>query len=77
MKQKLEREGKGYDLEGIDDKRFKTEFELICVAIDEKQANDPSSQKSEEQLKTMKLEEERKIYGRLWVWEGYYNENNN
>jgi len=25
----------------------------------------------------MKEEEERKIYGRFWVWEGYYNEVNN
>jgi len=28
-------------------------------------------------LKELKMDEERKLYGRFWIWEGYYNEQNN
>jgi hypothetical protein len=53
-----------------------TEYELKCAAIDKKQREDPSSQKSDEQLIAMKEEEARLIYGRYWIWEGYFNEKN-
>lgn len=32
--------------------------------------------KSDEQLKAMREDIEREIYGRYWMWEGYYNEKN-
>lgn len=76
LRQKLEREGKGFSLEGNEDPRFMTEYELKCVAIDTRQREDPSWQKSEEQLIAMKADEERLIYGRQWIWEGYFNEKN-
>jgi len=42
LRQKLEREGKGFSLEGNEDPRFMTEYELKCKAIDKRQAEDPS-----------------------------------
>ena len=77
LKEKMEREENGFTLEGNTDPRYMTQFELECLAIDKKQEENPAAQKSPEQIITLKEEIERKIYGRFWVWEGYYNEKNN
>lgn len=37
LREKLEREGRGFSLEGIDDPRFMTEYEIKCKAIDDRQ----------------------------------------
>ena len=37
LRQKFEREGRGFSLEGNEDERFMTEYELKCLAIDKRQ----------------------------------------
>ena len=41
LKEKMEREGKGFTLEGNTDLRFKTEYEIICETMDAKQISEP------------------------------------
>jgi hypothetical protein len=36
LKEKFERENRGFSLEGNEDPRFMTEFELKCAAIDKR-----------------------------------------
>lgn len=77
LREKMEREGKGFTLEGNSDPRYMTQLDLEWAKLDKRQEEDASWQRSEEQLKELKAEEERKLYGRFWIWEGYYNEANN
>ena len=73
----MEREGKGFTLEGNTNPRYMTELQEEIAKIDKRQEEDPSWQRSDEELKVLKDDAARKIYGRFWIWEGYYNEANN
>ena len=42
LREKMEREGKGFHLENNTNMRYKTEFEKQCLQLDEKVANDPT-----------------------------------
>lgn len=52
LKEKMEREGKGFTLEGNTNPRYMTEFEQICVKMDEHNNDEKNaaSSLSEEQL---------------------------
>ena len=80
LREKFEREGKGFYLDGNEDTRYMTEYEVRCLEIDKKQleaeGNNANIKKSDEQIKAMKDDLDREIYGRFWIWEGYYNEKN-
>ena len=45
-----------------------TQEELIMMQLNP----DPYAGLSEEQIERRKADEERKAYGRYWIWEGYF-----
>lgn len=72
-KLKAEREGKP-----LDDKKdalTMTEEEIVAQRM-ENEKNNGGIQKSEMQLAQEEADRQRAIYGRYWVWEGYYNDRN-
>lgn len=42
LREKMEREGKGFSLEGNTNPRYMTELEQKCAALDKRQEDDPS-----------------------------------
>ena len=73
LKEKAEREGKVYEPpKEKKDALEMTEEEIIAQRLEDEK--DPSkANRSEAQKLADAEEEERKIYGRYWIWEGYYN----
>jgi|TARA_B110000285_G_C15028291_1_gene565340 hypothetical protein len=54
-----------------------TETEIISKKLDNKAKGKDEGvvlEKSEEQIKKEKEEKERLIYGRYWIWEGYFSD---
>ena len=70
----MEREGKGFTLEGNTNPRYMTEFEILCKKMDEHNSDEKNAKDSlsEDQLQAKKDEKERELYGRQWIWEGYF-----
>lgn len=52
-----------------------TEEEIIAMKM-ENEKNNGGIEKSEAQIAAEEEERERKIYGRYWIWDGYFNERN-
>ena len=54
-----------------------TETEIIAKKVDNKSKGKDESvvlEKSEDQIRREKEEKERLIYGRYWIWEGYFSD---
>jgi hypothetical protein len=73
-KLKAEREGKPLDAETKDALNM-TEEELVAQRM-ENEKNNGGIQKSEAQLAAEEEDRQRAIYGRYWVWDGYFNDRN-
>lgn len=78
-REKAEAQGKGKILvvadEGEQDPTKMTEAQIYQKQMDDKaKGADTGLQKSEEQLKREQEDKEREIYGRYWIWEGYFSE---
>ena len=74
-KEKAEREGhiiSSVVTEEVKDPAHMTEEEIIQGQLD----GDGNTNLSEAQLAQKKEEEERKKYGRFWIWESYFSEKN-
>ena len=52
-----------------------TEEEIVAQRMEDEK-NNGGIGKSEAQLATEEADRQRAIYGRYWVWEGYFNERN-
>lgn len=72
-KLKAEREGK--PLEEAKDASNMTEEEIVAQQM-ENEKNNGGIGKSEAQLAAEEADRQRAIYGRYWVWDGYFNERN-
>jgi hypothetical protein len=73
LREKAEREGKVYEPPLAKKATIDmTEEEIIAQRLEDEK--DPGkANRSEAQKLADAEEEERKIYGRFWIWEGYYN----
>ena len=76
LKEKADREGADMR-EYKKNPRYQTAEEIFCNALDEEQADEANPLKlTEEQILQRKRDKEREIYGRFWIWEGYFSEKN-
>ena len=73
-KEKAEREGVPVKA-GQKNMKDMTEEEIVAQRM-ENEKDGGGFQKSEAQIAAEEEEKERKIYGRHWVWDGYFNERN-
>ena len=75
LKEKAEREGKIYEPPVKKAQIDMTEEEIIAQRLEDEK--DPSKiNRSEAQKLADEEEAERKIYGRYWIWDSYYNQKN-
>ena len=75
MKEKAEREGKIYEPPVQKKQIDMTEEEIVAQRLEDEK--DPSKiNRSEAQKLADEEEAERKIYGRYWIWDSYYNQKN-
>jgi len=74
-KEKAEREGRiisAVVAEEVKDPAHMTEEEIIAQQLE----GQGDSNLSEAQIAAKKEEEERKKYGRFWIWDSYFSEKN-
>eukprot|EP00349_Pseudokeronopsis_sp_Brazil_P000467 CAMPEP_0202965012 /NCGR_PEP_ID=MMETSP1396-20130829/9133_1 /ASSEMBLY_ACC=CAM_ASM_000872 /TAXON_ID= /ORGANISM="Pseudokeronopsis sp., Strain Brazil" /LENGTH=206 /DNA_ID=CAMNT_0049687593 /DNA_START=992 /DNA_END=1612 /DNA_ORIENTATION=- len=74
--EKMEREGKKVTFQKEEEEKVLTEEQIMNRRIDEKMNSSNMSYLSEAQKEKERERLEIEQYGRMWIWDGYFNPNN-
>mmetsp|Transcript_48119 Transcript_48119/g.35316 ORF Transcript_48119/g.35316 Transcript_48119/m.35316 type:complete len:81 (+) Transcript_48119:110-352(+) len=72
----MEREGKKVTFQKEEEEKVLTEEQIMNRRIDEKMNSSNMSYLSEAQKEKERERLEIEQYGRMWIWDGYFNPNN-